>query len=177
MITGLKCDNQSEVCRVESGVQVGERHNFRVITASTLMEPFRDDNSASVQNNATDLRIGVGGWSVLCQCNGTLHRGRKLGVRYHPASNSSKQVRREICCPTDSAFLSSGLKHFAYHRRYQNCTGSAPQARGSRTFTAGSDSHRPRNTSTTVHNVPDVWETRPTSSVKKGYRQKCVSGG
>src|SRR5699024_7634405 len=35
------------------------------------------------------------------------------------------------CCQIcGSAFLSSGLKHFAYHRRYQNDTGSAPRARG-----------------------------------------------
>ena len=57
-----------------------------------------------------------------------------------------------------SAFLSSGLKRFAYHRRYQNFTGSAPQVRGSRTLTAGSDSHRPRNTGTTVHNVDHNWQ-------------------
>src|SRR5699024_12205254 len=57
-----------------------------------------------------------------------------------------------------SAFLSSGLKHCAYHRRYENVTGSAPQARGSRTLTAGSDSHRPRNTKTTVHNVGHNWQ-------------------
>lgn len=44
-----------------------------------------------------------------------------------------------LCC------LSSGLARDAHHRRFRNFTGSH-LGRGSRTITAGSDSHRPRST-------------------------------
>lgn len=52
-------------------------------------------------------------------------------------------------------FLVSGLNaglvpRAPDHRRHRNSTGSASRMRGSRTVTAGSESHRPRNTLTTL---------------------------
>ena len=131
-----------------------KRVDLGVRGACAAVPALGDDATLRVQDHTADLRIRVISGAAACKREGTTHGiGDGLSLVHPALTVLARRVhrgphRRWPCVPLIRTRLHG--HPYTHHRRYRNSTGSAPQERSSRTLTAGSDSHRPRNTLPTV---------------------------
>ncbi len=160
---------------------LAERDHLGVRPAGPLVAALAHHLAVPVEHDGADVGVGVGRLTDRRgQRDGAAHRrylvlgsppgapwlGRAPGVRREARRADAERVAGGSAPPTASS-ARRAASHPDFHRRSRSSTGSTGRAAaiagcvpdGSRTVTAGSESHRPRSTLCVVPVVPSVPRT------------------
>ncbi len=149
MVAGFEGDHGGEAVCVG---HLRQRIHLGVRGAGPAVPALRDDGAVGGEEHRTDLRIAAGHRSESSELERTPHRCDFVLADAHPVPPSGTpgwltQRLSSKAQPSRSCCLPSGLTiSRLHHRRCRSSTGSTARMSGSRTITAGSDSHRPRST-------------------------------